>query len=644
MKPPRIGLIVLLAALAYALGHFSWYAPTPLGRVPVLDEAENLALARQIFDGTLPREPFYRAMGYPLVLAGLLATGLPADQLPLGALLLGVALHGAAAVLIGAIARRWFDDARAGLAAGLLAALNPVFVHYATQRLDASLGTVFFLAGLLALDLDRPKPRPLALPYAALAWTLAALVRPQFLTVLPVLPWLALGRGRPSYSRRSALAALAGVVALFAAAGLWQRRVGGEFRLLPWQGSYNLWAANQPGAHGRYYAQTVLIGTAGETPENPARRESLVIYARETGHTVPPGPLTPAAIDAMNAHWRTRFLDTVRDRPFAWAAQLLRKTYAFLNDWAQYNNKTYAFHAARSPWLAWNPLGWGVLLVLGTAGLWRLRAAAPAVAGAYGCVVLAVAAGVVLFFVSARFRLPVAALLCIPAGAALARPAWFFHALAPVPRASLALTMVVVAALAFSRFDGVRDARPFLHDHLLIAHAAQTVGDDAEVWTHAVAALALDPTRADAAEYVVTAGFNRQLAAPLAAAEHARWLAASRRLLAAAPGSAGPAAQVLAAAATRDRERLRVLSLAPAGPAAPDALGALALLGAATPAELDRLLSAAPDAGGTLFLMARQVFAADAFTAWAAHRETPAWSKALANARDRLFPAPSASR
>ena len=644
MKLPRISLIVLLAALAYALGHLSWYAPTPLGRVPVLDEAENLALARQIYDGTLPPEPFYRAMGYPLVLAGLLATGLPADQLPLGALLLGVMLHGAAAVLIGAIARRWFDDDRAGLAAGLVAALNPVFVHYATQRLDAALGTVLFLAGLLALDLERPRPRSFALPGAAFAWTLAALVRPQFLTVLPVLPWLALGRGRPSYSRRSALAALAAVVALFAAAGLWQRHVGGEFRLLPWQGSYNLWAANQPGAHGRYYAQTVLVGAAGDTPENPARRESLVIYARETGRTVPPGPLAPAAIDAMSAHWRTRFLDTVRHHPFAWAAQLLRKTYAFLNDWEQYNNKTYAFHAARSPWLAWNPLGWGVLLVLGTAGLCRLRVATPATAAAFGWVALTAAAGVVLFFVSARFRLPVAALLCIPAGAALARPAWFFRALAPVPRACFAVTMVAVTALAFSRFDGVRDARPFIQDHLLMARAAQTVGDDAEVWTHADAALALDPTRADAAEYVVTGGFNRQLAAPLAAAEHARWLAASQRLLGAAPGTAGPAGLVIAAAATRDRERLRVFSHAPAGTAAPDALGALALIGAATPAELDRLVGAAPEAGGTIFRMARQVFAAEAFAAWASHRQTPEWSKALANARTRLFPAPSASR
>ena len=34
-----------LVALAYGLGHLNWYLGTPLGRVPVLDERENLDLA-----------------------------------------------------------------------------------------------------------------------------------------------------------------------------------------------------------------------------------------------------------------------------------------------------------------------------------------------------------------------------------------------------------------------------------------------------------------------------------------------------------------------------------------------------------------------------------------------------------------------
>src|SRR6185312_15973347 len=56
--------VPVVIGLAYACGHLGWYLGTPLGRVPVLDERENLTLADAIFRGTLPAEPFYRASGY----------------------------------------------------------------------------------------------------------------------------------------------------------------------------------------------------------------------------------------------------------------------------------------------------------------------------------------------------------------------------------------------------------------------------------------------------------------------------------------------------------------------------------------------------------------------------------------------------
>jgi hypothetical protein len=458
-------------------------------------------------------------------------------------------------------------------------------------------------------------------------WTLAALVRPQFLTVLLVLPvlwyWQKNSRPRP----RIAAAALAMGAALLTAQGLWQQHVGGEFRVLPWQGAYNLWASNQPGAHGRYYAQSLAL-PPGTAADNPAKLESLALYAREHGG--------PGSIDAMNAHWRKCFLAHVSGEPLAWIGQLARKTYSFLNDWEQYNNKTYAFHAARSPWLAWNPIGWGVLLVLGVAGAWRLARTAPETARAAGLIALTAAAGVILFFVSARFRLPVAALLCVPAGAALARPAWFFRILPSAQRPLLGVALVGFATLTFSHFDGVRDRRPFIQDHLLIARAAQAVGNDDEVWQHAAAALALDPARLDAAEYSVTAGFNRQLTAPLPATDRHRWRTAAAALLAAAPTATTPYARLIAAVAVREVPALRALAANP-GPAAPDAAGALVLFDAAQPSELALVQSSPLDTGSTVFMMARQTLDPAGFAAWADSRHPVGWSKALATARTRLF-------
>ena len=111
---------------------------------------------------------------------------------------------------------------------------------------------------------------------------------------------------------------------------------------------------------------------------------------------------------------------------------MARKAYALLDNWEQYNNKTFAFHKARSPWLRWNPICWGALLVLGVAGAARLGAESPRAARALAAVAAAVAASILLFFVSARFRLPLAAVLAVLAGGALAAPS-FWRAW-PAPR------------------------------------------------------------------------------------------------------------------------------------------------------------------------------------------------------------------
>ena len=490
--PSRRGLAVALpaaVALAYALGHLDWYLGTPLGRVPVLDERENLDLAAAIAGGSLPAAPFYRAPGYALALACLRWAGVPAAGLFPAALLLGAGLHAADAALVASIARRWFGN-RAALAGGLLFALDPVMVHFATQALDATLSLTLFLAGLwfVAAALDAPE-RARFWAGAGLSWAAATLVRPNFLLVWCVLPARALFRkGPPGVRARIVGASLAGIL-LFGAASAWQWRVSGVPGFMPWQGAYNLWAANRPGANGRYYTQRVSL-----PPElaraNPARAESILLYSQETGGQPPDIPL-------MNAHWRRRFLDEVSSHPLRWAGLMARKAYALLNNWEQYNNKTFAFHKALSPWLSWNPVCWGILLVLGVAGAARLAAESPRTACALAAVGAACAASILLFFVSARFRLPLAAILAVLAGGALGSPG-FWMGWPPLRRAALAGSVALAAIAAFTDFGGVRDPSTFVQDHVLLARAAYTVGDDATALSEAGEALRMQPWHPDA--------------------------------------------------------------------------------------------------------------------------------------------------
>jgi hypothetical protein len=415
-RPGNFWPLVIPAAVAFAYvcGHLAWYRETPLGQVPVLDEQENLAFAEAIVRGELPAEPFYRAPGYALLLAAVRAAGVPAASLFHAALAVGAILHALNAHLIARVAHAWFGGRRAPLLAGLLYALHPVLVHYSTQALDAVPALFFFLLGLAAIAPSLAGQTESATPAwrwlgASCAWAVAAMFRPNYLLLWGVLPLLAAWIWRHRRSPRGVLAAASGAIVFGAVAG-WQWRVSGVPGVLPWQGPYNLWAANQPGTHGRYYVQRHTL-PAAVARQNPARAESITLYRQETG-------TAPEDIPALNAHWRKRFLDHVRQHPLAWLGLLARKSYALLNDWEQYNNKTFAFHQARSPWLRWNPLGWGVLLVLAIAGVVRLAQIAPAALVSVAAIAAAAAASAVLFFVSARFRLPLAALATVLAGAA----------------------------------------------------------------------------------------------------------------------------------------------------------------------------------------------------------------------------------
>lgn len=581
-KTLRLGLwTTALLALLYGGAHLAWYWGTPLGRSPVLDERENLQLAAQIAQADLPAEPFYRAMGYPLFLAGLRTTGLLTDQYPQAATGAGLLLHALNTWLVALLARRWFGSVRAGWIAGLLHALNPVLIHYATQILDATLANTAVLAGLRALpaagdDSARDRHRAVAL---SLAWSAAALVRPQLLLLWLAFPFAWLAATDFARLRRVLAPAVLAGAALWIAQGLWSWRVGGEFRLLPWQGPYNLWAANRPGANGRYYTQQRLIA-AGSTHENPARIEAEALYRAATGDT---GPLR---IGVLNAYWRDRLRAEIFADPVGWLALELRKAAYLLGNFEQYNNKTYAFHQARSPWLRWNPLGWGLLLLAGSLGAIAL--------GRNGCALLvaaaALAAGVMLSYASARFRLPLAALLCGLAGGALAAPrAWW----PPTPgrRAGVLALLAVLAALAYGGwFDG-RDRSTYLQDHLLTALAAERTGEDQVAWDEAQRALALAPAHPDAFRLAITAGFNLLLTG--VEFDESRWLELARQY---PERHLSPEANLIALALWRagDPEGLTLWQARCKRERDPEALAALWLAGAAD-AEQAALLFSLPE-------------------------------------------------
>jgi hypothetical protein len=296
---------------------------------------------------------------------------------------------------------------------------------------------------------------------------------------------------------RSALVA-AGVIVVLGFQGGVNYKLSGEIRILPWQGAYNLYAANKTDANGKYYAQQVYFDRV-EAGKNTNRMESEWLYREAVGAHA------PQTITAMNAHWRERLLDEVLADPLRWFGLMSRKLVYALNNWEQYNNLTYAYHKERWPYLRWNPLGWGILMIAATCGLIMgfSRANRPALC-ALGLVALAYFAGLLLFFVSARFRLPLAPLLCVAVGGC----AFIRQLDSGWKKLWLGVSSLLIGVASFGNWFEAQDRKPFLQDELLLAQASSQVGDDTGALRLARAVLQRDPERPGAQRLEATSLFN----------------------------------------------------------------------------------------------------------------------------------------
>lgn len=500
-KRQRILVLALLGVTGlYTAGFFSWYSGTLPGLSPVLDGKENLLLAEQMASGTLPGEPFYRAPLYPFILSLFLQTGLPADLLPLLARVLNGACHLLSTWLVFAVALRLWRSLPAAVLSAALVGLNPVLLHFAGDPLDITLGITWLLLALWQAVRSLEEKSLCSAALAGLFLILGAYTRPHLLMVALAWPVFLLFVNR----KQAAMAVAPMVLCLLIYSGI-NAAISGAWKPLPTQGAYNLWAANKPEANGRYYRQAIDVSQwQDDGHRNPAQIEAEILYARETAR------LDEDSRPSPQAFWYRKTLTHVADNPGDWLSLMLRKAYYLLNDYEQYNNKTYSFHKTRSPWLSWNPLGWAVLLALGSFGSLAFIKRPPIrLIVVWG---LAYALGVLLFYASARFRVPLVPLLAVLSGGVMvAIKQRTLREGLRLPIAAVVAVMLFIFSL--TNLHQARDRSTYVEDKLLLAHAANELQRDAEMrrWAMEVidSADSRKQQRAIAAELAVIAQYNR---------------------------------------------------------------------------------------------------------------------------------------
>jgi len=358
-----------------------------------------------------PDRVFWQPPGYSYFLAMLYGiVGSPNFLLPR----IVQALFGAASsVLTAWIGARHFG-ARAGLVAGYIVAFYGMLIYFDGELLAASLTIVLQLAAVAlavrAPDAEKPERLWIAAGFVA---GLASLVTATSLVIAAAMAAVA---------RRRFWAVLVGTAVAIAPATLRNVTHGGEFVPISSNAGINLYIGNNP-----EYDRTVGI--------RPDR-----VWVEFTKEPFANGVVTQSG---ASQYWTARVIRWMTHDPLAFAALQVKKLRLFLGGDEIYRNQ--AIYPARRysqvlSVLLWKVPGvafpFGLLAPIGIVGLAVSWKRAPLLAP----VTILYAAGVLAFFIAARYRVPLVPYFAIFAtGGAL----WFRTA-STVRRASAVAALVVL--------------------------------------------------------------------------------------------------------------------------------------------------------------------------------------------------------
>ncbi len=370
---------------------------------PIVDAAYNDRWAAAIEGGVAFQEgPYFRAPLYPFFLALVYVL---LGHSYLAARLVQFLLGAGSVVLIYLLGRRVFGLA-AGIIAGALAAGYGTLIYFEGELLIPALFLFLNLLLVLAMLSAARRSRPRRWLLSGLLLGLAAVARPNVLVFgMAALVWMDVVLRRKGQTKKAVLHSMGayalGALLVIAPVTVRNAVAGGDFVPIASQGGMNFYIGNHPASDG---VTAVLPGAPDDFwgGYRQARRRA----EESAGH--------PLRDSQVSNYWFLKGLEFWKEHPGG-ALRLTAKKLALFWGGAEIaNNKDIYFIRRRIPLLGAlirpGPLylPFGIVAPLALTGMilaWRRRRGEGA--GLMAVFVFAYLAGIVPFFVTARFRLPV---------------------------------------------------------------------------------------------------------------------------------------------------------------------------------------------------------------------------------------------
>ncbi len=396
----RIATAIFILSVSLSVWYFISAGQSPFFDSPAIDEAFHHQWATAWSQGEAgPQIPFFRAPLYPAFLSfvySLFNGSIFAGRL------FGLLLGALNLFLVGLLLQRNVRHPSWLVVFGLYA-FNGTIIYFQPELLIVTFFMSLLLGGFLLLQQSQQSTGLFAAGGSGLLFGLAAITRPSLLIFLPLL-FIWLWRYRKSWPQTATLIVMLLLPILTITAV--NRFVGGETVLVATQGGVNFYIGNHTDANG----WSSSLPPAGV---NWTMADAHLKALRDTEQQ-----LTDAELS--DYYYREGWQE-ITATPERWLKLMLYKTALLCSRTEIGNNRDIQFSMRQHPPLAWLR-NWTLipLLILGLLGMLRLLRSRDPGHRLWLGFLLSYGFGIVLFFVNARFRLPLLPFLAIFAGLELA--------------------------------------------------------------------------------------------------------------------------------------------------------------------------------------------------------------------------------